>query len=311
MLSSHVFKRVPKIKFIEQRFIAFIVTAILVFGSIALISVRGLNLGIDFVGGVLIEAKVQPNVTVSEVRSLLHHAHVGDFSLQTFGAKDVYLIRVGTPKGSQKLHGEQVIVKKVKGTLGNRVVNYRRVEVVGPVVGSELMKKAILALSLGLLSIFIYVWFRFDWQYALCGVFALLHDVIATIGVFSLTSLEFNLTSVAALLTIAGYSINDTVVIYDRVRENRRKYKKMSLVELFNLSINETLSRTLMTSFATLLAVLGLLIFGGDVIKGFSVAMFFGIIVGTYSSIAVALGMLLYLNPKDKPSDLEDDTVDA
>jgi preprotein translocase subunit SecF len=281
------------IDFLGRRFIAFALSAVLVLGSLGLTFTKGLNLGIDFLGGILMEVKTDGPADMAKLRSDLGDLGLGDISLQEFGSPDVVLIRVQRQEGGDE--AQQAAVSKIHDTLGKDVVEYRRTETVGPTVGAELEWDAILAVCSAIVAILVYVWFRFEWQFGLAAVLALLHDVISTLGLFALLQIEFNLATVAAVLTIAGYSINDTVVVFDRVRENLRKYKKMPLTDLFNLSINETLSRTTMTSFTTLLALFALFLFGGEVIRGFSTALIWGIVVGTYSSIALAVPLLLYL----------------
>lgn len=281
------------IDFIGRRFIVFALSAFLVVGSLGIFFGKGLNLGIDFLGGIVVEVQTDGPADIGWMRSTLGGLGLGDISLQEFGEEDVVLIRIQRQPGGDA--AQQEAVTAVKGALGDSVAEYRRTETVGPTVGEELMWTAIEAVSAAIGAILIYIWFRFEWQFGVAAVIALVHDVISTIGLFALTQIEFNLATVAAVLTIAGYSINDTVVVFDRVRENRRKYKKLELPQLFNLSINGTLSRTTMTSFTTLLALFALYFFGGEVIRGFSVALIWGIVVGTYSSIAVAVPVLLYL----------------
>ena len=287
-----IISRPPNIDFIGRRIAFFAISALLVLTAIGIFAVKGMNYGIDFQGGILIEVKTpQPN-QIGKLRQALGNLGLGDVSLQEFGAPNDILIRIQKQPGGDA--AQQVAVNLVKTSLGSGI-EYRRTEFVGPKVSSELFLDGLIAVAAAILAILAYVWFRFEWQFGLGAVIALTHDVIATIGVFSLTGLEFNLSSVAAVLTIAGYSINDTVVVLDRIRENLRKYKTMPLPEVLNNSINETLSRTLMTSGTTLVAVLSLYILGGEVIRGFSFAILFGIIVGTYSSICVASPLLLYL----------------
>ncbi len=282
------------IDFMGRRLIAFAFSAMLVLASAGLFVGQGLNLGIDFLGGIVIE--VQTNDTqanVGEMRSTLGQLGLGDVSLQEFGEPDVVLIRIQRQEGGDE--AQQEAVAAVKEALGGTVKEYRRTETVGPTVGEELREAAIIAVLAAIGAILVYVWFRFEWQFGVAAVIALLHDVISTIGLFALFQLEFNLATVAAILTIAGYSINDTVVVFDRVRENLRKYKRLPLTDLFNLSINSTLSRTVMTSLTTLLALGSLYLLGGEVIRGFSVALIWGVVIGTYSSIALAVPLLLYL----------------
>jgi preprotein translocase subunit SecF len=282
------------IQFINKRFIAMALSSFLVLASLGLYMTKGLNLGIDFLGGIMLEVKTKGQADIGELRSRVSALNLGDVSMQEFGSPDVVLVRVQRQEGGD--NAQQVAVTKVKDALGDVVSEYRRTEFVGPTVGAELQESAFLAVVAAIGAILVYVWFRFEWQFGVGAVVALAHDVISTVGLFSLLSLDFNLSTVAALLTIAGYSINDTVVVFDRVRENMRKFKKMPLPELFNRSINETLSRTVNTSLTTMLALIALFAFGGEVIRGFTVAMMWGIFVGTYSSIALAVPLLLYLN---------------
>ena len=281
------------IGFISKRYIALALSACLLLGSFGLLGGKGLNLGIDFLGGILMEVKTKGPADIGALRSKIGSLGLGEVSIQEFGAPDDVLIRVQRQEGGDKQ--QQRAVKFISDAIVDDVVEFRRTETVGPTVGNELKQSAILAILMSIGAILLYVWFRFEWQFGLGAVIALTHDVITTLGLFALLNLEFNLASVAALLTIAGYSINDTVVIYDRVRENMRKYKKMPLTELFNKSVNETLARTVMTSVTTLLALTALLVFGGEVIRGFSIALIWGVLIGTYSSVALAVPMLLYL----------------
>lgn len=284
------------IDFIGRRIAAFILSACLIVGSLGLYGVQGLNLGIDFLGGILIEIKTDGPADLPELRSELNGLGLGEVALQEFGAADDVLIRVQRQEGEEE--AQNAALEKVRAQIDDRVIEYRRTEFVGPTVGAELREAAIYAILASIAAILMYVWFRFEWQYGICAVIALAHDVFATIGLFSLFQLEFNLATVAAILTIAGYSINDTVVVFDRVRENIRRYKKLEFGELFNKSINQTLSRTVMTSVTTLLALLALVVFGGEVIRDFSIALIWGIVIGTYSSIFLAVPLLLYLRPR-------------
>jgi preprotein translocase subunit SecF len=283
--------------FVRWRMFWFFVTAGYVAISLGFVAFHGLNLGIDFKGGILMEVKTKGPANIDAMRGKLSDLGLGEVALQGFGAPDDVLIRVQRQEGGEE--AQQAAVEKVKGALTDNVETYRRTEFVGPKVGSELIRGGIIAVVFSLLAIAAYVWFRFEWQFAVGGIVALAHDVIGTFGLFSITGLEFNLSSVAAILTIAGYSINDTVVIFDRVRENLRKYKTMDIKELINLSVNETLARTVMTSLTTFLAVLAIFLFGGPVIQGFSAAMIFGIIIGTYSTIYVASSILIYLGIRE------------
>ena len=266
--------------------------------SLALVLIRGLNFGIDFAGGILIEARMQETVDVSKVRELLS-VEAKDVQIQNIDQKDL-LIRVAKSDVEQA-----VLVKKIQEVLNQNYSNieYRKVDYVGPQVGSELIWKGFMALLMSFVFIMIYIWIRFDWQFGVGGIFALIHDAILTLGFYSITGLEFNLTSIAAILTIIGYSINDSVVIYDRIRENLRRYKKMNLSDLINSSANSTLSRTILTSGITLISILALILFGGKVLYSFSVAAFFGIVVGTYSSIYISAPILIYLNLRRQEKD--------
>ncbi len=261
--------------------------------SLILVFFKGLNFGIDFAGGILIEARIDKNLDVARVRELIT-AEVKDVQIQNVDQKDL-LIRVAKTDEEQS-----VIVKKIQEILNKNFgnVEYRKVDYVGPQVGSELIWKGFMALLLSFVFLMIYIWIRFDWQFGLGGIFALIHDAVLTLGFYSLSGLEFNLTSIAAILTVIGYSINDSVVIYDRIRENLRRYKKMDLADLINSSTNSTLSRTVLTSGVTLFSILALMIFGGEVLKSFSVATFFGIVIGTYSSIYISAPILIYLDPR-------------
>lgn len=281
-----------RIDFMRFRRYALMFSAVMCALSIALFAVRGLNFGIDFRGGILIEVRTQGPADIGALRGKLEGLGLGA-QLQGFGADTDVLIRI--QRQDEGEGAQEAVVKRVRDALGSGV-EYRRVESVGPKVSGELIEAGTEAVILALLAMLIYIWFRFEWQFGVGGVVALAHDVILTIGVFAALGLEFNLTTVAAILTIAGYSINDTVVVYDRVRENLRKYKTMPLDDLLNLSLNETLSRTILTSGTTLIAVFSLYIFGGPVISGFSFAMIWGICVGTYSSIYIATPLLIHMN---------------
>ena len=287
------------LRFILRRKLFFAFSITLVVASILLFSIRGLNYGIDFVGGIMLDVKMQPTSSIATLRGKLGDLGLGDVSLQEFGAPDDVLIRVQKQPGGDQAQNEAVA--KVKAALSNDVLEYRRTEIVGPQVSNELFWDGIYAVSAAIFAIMVYIWFRFEWQFGFAAVVALTHDVLSTIGIFAFLGMEFNLTTVAAVLTIAGYSINDTVVVFDRVRENLRRYKTKALPELFNVSINETLSRTVITSLTTLLALVALYALGGEVIRGFSFAMIWGVVVGTYSSICVAVPLLLYMNLRRRP----------
>lgn len=269
-----------------------------ILASIVLVVALGLNFGIDFRGGTMIEARTQQAADIGAIRDVARGLGLGDVAVQEFGEPNDVLIRVETQPGDGD--AQMAVVGQVQTALSAAFegIEFRRVEVVGPKVSGELMFDGVLALGLAIAAILVYIWLRFEWQFALGAVIALVHDVLLTIGVFSIVRLEFNLSIIAALLTIVGYSLNDTVIVFDRVRENLRKYKKKPLSEVLNISINETLSRTMMTSVTTLLALLALFVLGGDVIRGFVFAMIWGVIVGTYSSVFVASTILLWLGVK-------------
>ncbi len=281
------------LKLIGKRKIFFSISITLIVLAIGAFLFKGLNYGIDFKGGIMMEIRTKVNAEVASVRSLLGSLDLGEIALQEFGKKTDILIRVQRQEGGEK--AQQDAIEKIKSSLGADV-DFRRTEFVGPKVSDELFWDGVLAVSLAILAILIYIWFRFEWQFGLGAVIALSHDVITTIGIFAILGMEFNLSTVAAILTIAGYSINDTVVVYDRVRENLRKFKTLDLGQLLNNSINQTFSRTIMTSLTTLIALLALYFLGGEVIKDFSFAMIWGVLVGTYSSICLAVPLLLYLN---------------
>jgi len=305
-----------KINFIGFRHVALVFSAILVIASIGLVATKGLNFGIDFTGGTVIEIKTPVEPDIAVLRGELNTLGLGVISIQEFGAVDDLLIRLpqqeeieGEPGAAQKTAIESVRAALDERYVDDGGVDYRRIEFVGPQVGEELKRQGALALLCAMAGILAYVWFRFEWQFGVASIFALLHDAILTLGLFAITQMEFNLSTVAAILMIAGYSINDTVVVFDRIREKLRKYKKMPLPELFNLAVNKTLARTLITSVTTLLALFALYMFGGEVIRGFIVALIFGIGVGTYSSVFIAAPVLLFMNIKR--GDLADQTTQA
>lgn len=284
------------IPFLKWRKVAAVVSVIMVLGSIALAFVPGLNFGIDFRGGILIEIRTPSTPDIGAMRSELNGLGLGEVALQEFGAETDLLIRVEQQPGGAP--AQQVAVEKVKQALSQLVgdgVDYRRTEFVGPKVSGELIEAGVIAVALAVVMMLVYIWFRFEWHFGLGAVVALVHDVAISIGLFGVTQMEFNLATIAALLTIVGYSINDTVVVFDRVRENLRRYKTRPLMEVLNVSVNDTLSRTTMTSVTTLLALFALLIFGGEVIHSFVLAMIWGIVIGTYSSIFVAAPLLIWL----------------
>lgn len=265
------------------------ISAVLIAVSVILFLLVGLNLGIDFKGGILIEARSEQTIELAPLRRDLESLGLGDISIQTFGSERDILVRIQRQDGDEK--AQIAAINQVTMTLGEGF-DIRRTEFVGPTIGAELAEKGVLAVLCALLAIMIYIWFRFEWQFSLAALTALGHDVITTIGLFALTGFEFNLATVAAILTIAGYSINDTVVVFDRVRENLRRYKSWNQREILNKSLNETLSRTVMTSVTTALALLAIIFFGGAVLRDFALAMLWGVTIGTYSSIFIAVGMI-------------------
>ena len=272
--------------------------------SLLFLIFKGLNFGIDFKGGTLIELRSSDTkINVSSLRENLNQMNLGDVSVKNFGNQKDFLIKF---ENSDNKNIIEEIKKSLDNSFGNNF-NFRRVENVGPKVSSELLKSGIIAISVALLLMLIYIWIRFEWQFSLGAIAALFHDVTVTLGLFSLLGLEINLSIIAAVLTIVGYSMNDTVVIFDRVRENLRKYSDIKIFELTNISINETLSRTLITSVTTLLALLSIFFFGGEILKGFSLAMIFGVIFGTYSSIYIANTVLVRLNVSQKTIIKEED----
>jgi len=284
------------INFLSKMATFLTISIMLVILSIGTIFFKGLNFGIDFNGGTIIEVqKIIGNADVSEMRERLSSLDIGNTQLQEFGKETDLLIRV--EQNSDQEGSQQAIIKKITETIQSDY-EIRRIEVVGPKVSGELIQKGITAVIASIVCVLIYIWFRFEWQFGVGSIVALIHDIVITIGVFSLFQLEFNLSIIAALLTIVGYSLNDTVVIYDRIREELRKYKKMPILELINQALNQTLSRTLMTSITTLIALLSLYLFGGEVIRGFTFAMIWGVLIGTYSSIFIASPVLIKLKVK-------------
>ncbi len=276
-----------------------LLSILLIILSILILLFKGLNLGIDFKGGTLIELRPENiKVNISEIRQSFMKMNLGDVNVKKFGEENNYLVKIEARKSSDE-NFIQNINEKLSSDLGTEI-NFRRVENVGPKVSNELLKSGLLAISLSLAAMLFYIWIRFEWQFSVGAIVALLHDVIITIGIFSLLSYEINLSIVAAVLTIVGYSMNDTVVIFDRIRENLKKYSKISISEISNLSTNDTLSRTLITSVTTLLALFSIYIFGGAILKGFSFAMIVGVIIGTYSSIFVATPILKYTKVTQK-----------
>ena len=276
-----------------------IISLILIILSISILFIKGLNLGVDFKGGTLIEVRTENiNSNIADIRKSLINLSLGDVTVKKFGKKSDYLIKIESIESNNE-NFIQTIKEKLIDDLGYNI-NFRRVENVGPKVSNELLKNGLLAISLSLAAMLFYIWVRFEWQFSLGAIIAIIHDVIITAGIFSLFSYEINLSIVAAVLTIVGYSMNDTVVIFDRIRENLKKYSTISISEISNISTNETLSRTLITSITTLLALFSIYIFGGSILKGFSFAMIIGVIVGTYSSMFVATPFLNYSKVNQK-----------
>ena len=286
-----------KVDFIRLHIASFIVSISLVIASLGLFFTQGLNFGIDFKGGTLIEIGTNGPADIAGLRDVIGSLDLGEVQIQEFGSPEDVLIRVGEKANATDNAENLSAVDQIRNALPQDVT-FRRVEVVGPQISGELVRAGFLAVTVAIGLMLFYIWLRFEWQFSVGAVLALIHDIILTIGVFCLIQLEFNLSIIAAILTIVGYSMNDTVVVYDRVRENLRRFKKMPLSDLANLSINSTLSRTVMTSVTTLLALFSLYILGGEVIRGFTLAMIWGVFVGTYSSIFIASPVLIYLGVK-------------
>jgi len=282
-----------------------LVSIILIIISLLLLLIKGLNYGVDFKGGTLIEIRTNDkNISISDLRRSFNKMNLGDVTVKQFGSENDFIVKF-EKRNSNKSNFIEEIKNELTNFIGNNY-NFRRVENVGPKVSSELLKSGIIAIGLSLAAMLIYIWIRFEWQFSLGAIIAIFHDVIITLGIFSLLGFEINLSIVAAVLTIVGYSMNDTVVIFDRVRENLKKYSDIKIFELTNISINETLSRTLITSFTTLIALLSIYLFGGQILKGFSLAMILGVIFGTYSSIYIANPILVLLNVSQKTIIKED-----
>ncbi len=284
-----------KIDFIGKRSIAFAFSIVITLIICALFFFKGLNLGIDFTGGIIFEIKTSEEITLKDLRDLLSDTNYKGATLQNLGQADTILIRI-QPKDNADQKQEVERLKDLLNSYFDHQVEFRKVDYVGPKVGKDLVFKGISATVLALLCMMAYIWFRFNWQYGIGAILALLHDAFFTLGFYIVSGTEFDLSSIAAILTVIGYSINDSVVIFDRIRENLRKYKFKSIAELINLSINETLSRTIMTVLTTLVVCIALVVFGGEVIYGFSMAMLIGIAFGTYSSVYIAAPILLHTN---------------
>ena len=288
-------KHVPNYNFVGSFKISNLSSLFLVLASLILIFFKGLNFGIDFKGGTLIELRTDSKtIGIADIRSSFSNINLGDLNVKQFGKEGDYLI-----KFEKKNFDDKNNIKTIKENVKNKLqtdVNFRRVENVGPKVSAELLNSGLLAITLALGAMLFYIWVRFEWQFSIGSILAIFHDVLITIGLFSLLSLEINLSIVAAVLTIVGYSMNDTVVIYDRIRENLSKFSSSKIEEITNTSINETLSRTIITSLTTLLALISIFVLGGEILRGFALAMIIGVIIGTYSSIFVASPILKYLN---------------
>jgi len=285
------------VKFIRLKLVSFSISAILSLASILAVIFIGLNLGIDFKGGILLEVRTSSNISIAKIRNEISNLNIGEISIQEFGQDSDYLIRVERQEGSD--NAQQIAVEAIKASLNkafSKDIEYRRLEYVGPTVSKDLVKDGVMAIIFAIIAMLAYIWFRFELPFALGAIVALVHDITLTMGLFAILGLEFNLATVAAILLIIGYSMNDTVVVYDRIRENLRKFKKMNLNDLLDKSINETLSRTINTTFTTILALGALYLFGGQIIADFAFAMLWGIVVGTYSSIFIASTILVYVN---------------
>jgi preprotein translocase SecF subunit len=281
---------------------------VLFFLSIILIAFKGLNYGIDFKGGTLMEIRIADNnISTSNIRSSLNNMNLGDVNVKKFGDNSDFLIKI-----EEKTSNNKNLIPEIKKELIKKLgtdINFRRVENVGPKVSSELLESSLIAITLSLAAMLFYIWIRFEWQFSIGSIIALFHDVVITVGIFSLLSFEINLSIIAAVLTIVGYSMNDTVVIYDRIRENLNKYNKISISQISNISINETLSRTVITSITTLLALVSIFILGGEILKGFSFAMILGVLIGTYSSIFVASPILKYFKVTYKTLEKKEEKI--
>ena len=294
----------PDFKFVRYNRRAFVFSSVLIIGSLLAFLMQGLNFGIDFKGGILVEISSSEPVDIAGLRGRMQTLDLGEVQIQQFGTPTDVLIRVAEADDAVSTERDLSAVDAMRQDLEGEF-EIRRVEIVGPQVSRELIQTGLLAVIAAISSMLIYIWFRFEWQFSVGAVMALVHDVILTIGVFSLLQLDFNLSILAAILTIVGYSMNDTVVVYDRVRENLRKYKKMDISELLDIAINQTLSRTVMTSVTTLLALIALYTLGGEVIRGFTFAMIWGVLVGTYSSIFIAAPLLIRLGVKRDWSEVQ------
>ena len=298
---------ISNINFVSKFRKANTISIIIFILSILLIFFKGLNYGIDFKGGTLIELRAENNINVSTIRDTLNTMDLGDINVKKFGNDSDFLIKV-----EQKNSNDSNLIPEIKKKLTenlNSKIDFRRVENVGPKVSAELLESSVIAISLALAAMLFYIWVRFEWQFSIGSIIALFHDVVITLGIFSFLSLEINLSIIAAVLTIVGYSMNDTVVIYDRIRENLLKYNKVSISDIANLSINETLARTIITSITTLLALFSIYILGGEILRGFSLAMILGVMIGTYSSIFVASPILKFFRVSYKTLEKKDEKI--
>ncbi|MDX2095711.1 MAG: protein translocase subunit SecF [Alphaproteobacteria bacterium] len=291
-----IFRTVPAYDFVGYRKAGFALTLFGVAATLVSLAVNGLNFGIDFSGGVVMEVRTEQAADINKMRGLLETAQTKNASLQSVGSDGRQVLIRLKPEGDANQNQVSQAVRSTLDAGYGAPIEYLRMDYVGPQVGGELIRGSFLALTFAMIAMMFYLWFRFEWQYGLGGIVALLHDAVLVVGFYSVTGIEFNLTSVAALLTVIGYSINDSVVIYDRVREDLRKYKVKPVADVINLACNETLARTFLTGGTVLMALIGLVTLGGEVLFGFSAAMIFGVIVGTYSSIYVSSTILIYLN---------------
>lgn len=302
----------PNFNIVGYRTATLAFATFMVLSSLALFAVQGLNFGVDFRGGILMEVRTDGEADLGEIRQRLQDLDLGDTSIQSFGAPTDVLINIQEQEGGEE--AQNAAIAQVRAALDDIVESYRRTEFVGPTVGAELQRAGMLATVLALGAMAFYIWFRFEWHFAVAALVALVHDVIATVGFFALTQLEFNLGTLAAILTIAGYSINDTVVVFDRVRESVRRYKRKTLPEVLNIAVNAVLMRTFLTSGTTLLALFALAAFGGPVIRSFVWALIWGVGIGTFSSVALAVPLLIYLGLRtstlSKPAETEKETAE-
>ena len=296
MSSIRWIKKDLRINFLRFKNFATLLSLLAIIFSLTFLFYKNLNFGIDFEGGTLIELQKNDDLSLSQIRGELSSLNIGDFQIQTFGSENNILIRI--ENSSSLISGADLTTSELITSQLGEGITIKRTEIVGPKVSSELIQKGIIAIIIAVFLMLFYIWIRFEWQFSIGAVTALVHDVLITIGLFSFLQIEFNLSIIAALLTIIGYSMNDTVVVYDRIRENLRKYKQMPVLELINQSLNDTMSRTLLTSVTTLLALFSLYFLGGEVLKGFTLAMIIGVFIGTYSSVFIASQIILYLNVK-------------